>query len=819
MAQITLRDYLQNTEDAISSGRIDDAMANCQRMLSYFPDAIEAQRLLGEVYMAQGHLEEAQQTFDWILTNDPENVIAYCNRALISERTSDIDTALDCYQQAYELSRGNSHIRQEFNQLSAKAGQQEFMFSRAGLARLYMRGDLLTQAIQEWEAVLNTSPDRLDARIGLLETYWRDGTNDKVEQLATQILEEIPTCLKALLLLAHVVSAYNLERAKELIQRAETLDPELIMAHDLFSDLKASQPNDPLLALLQKESIALPGASDDKQMSPKVGTAAVANGSHSPVESTDRVNDWNKLESWSELDATHAPQHDSQSVQEAPALSSWADTSNIKDVDSWATLDQVSENQIEPGLETWQAPQEVDDNFDPALLEQQPWFQADQLKTAEPESTSEKERKRSNLGSMESINSMNTWTTTQENDLPSPPAWLGMLTKKDRQPSGSMPILPTQSASVQEPLESRFFTQSPVEQGPASSKPEEEPALFYATEDKDPELAWPEWLKSLGAETLESEPEPRSAPAVPETQEPATFQPWEDQIDQTLSEADEQQLATLEHLESDLRSQGFVPLQPGTLSTLAQQPTLSSAFAELSNLQAQSATPEQSIVPTQPLIPEQPAASVAPSPPLSAPSGQTQPESWWADTLHRIATGSAAEQPISSGPAPTQVPEPVFVNPATDVPQGAPLFPGYRADALLENELETTMRRPAIRLQPVQHSAAHPDAPSTLNRGRGDKAEEGNLSNKERLLRGYQFQLAGAYDDAMQEYRIIIRNAPELLDEIISNVRALLKLAPKYSAGFRVLGDAYMRHGEYLQAMEAYNKALTIAKKAKSQSN
>jgi len=49
MAQITLRDYLQNTEDAISSGRIDDAMANCQHILSFFPDAIEAQRLLGEV--------------------------------------------------------------------------------------------------------------------------------------------------------------------------------------------------------------------------------------------------------------------------------------------------------------------------------------------------------------------------------------------------------------------------------------------------------------------------------------------------------------------------------------------------------------------------------------------------------------------------------------------------------------------------------------------------------------------------------------------------------------------------------------------------
>jgi tetratricopeptide (TPR) repeat protein len=90
------------------------------------------------------------------------------------------------------------------------------------------------------------------------------------------------------------------------------------------------------------------------------------------------------------------------------------------------------------------------------------------------------------------------------------------------------------------------------------------------------------------------------------------------------------------------------------------------------------------------------------------------------------------------------------------------------------------------------------------------------VSYQERLLKGYQHQLVGDYDEAMQEYRIIIRNSPDLLSEVVSNVRALLKLAPKYSTGYRVLGDAYMRQGEYLQAMEAYNKALTMAKRAKS---
>jgi tetratricopeptide (TPR) repeat protein len=73
----------------------------------------------------------------------------------------------------------------------------------------------------------------------------------------------------------------------------------------------------------------------------------------------------------------------------------------------------------------------------------------------------------------------------------------------------------------------------------------------------------------------------------------------------------------------------------------------------------------------------------------------------------------------------------------------------------------------------------------------------------------------GDYDEAMQEYRLIIRNATDLLAEVISNVRALLKLAPNYSAGYRVLGDAYMRQGEYLQAMEAYNKALSMTKRVK----
>ena len=840
MTQTTLRDYLQSAEDAISAGRIDEAMANCQHILSFFPDAIEAQRLLGEVYLAKGQLEEAQQTFDWILANDPENVITYCNRALLSERMSDIDTALDCYQQAYELSRGNSNIRQQFNQLSAKAGQQEFMFSRAGLARLYMRGDLLTQAIQEWEAVLAASPERLDARIGLLETYWRENIYDKVEQMATQILEEIPTSLKALLLLAHVTSAYDMERAKGLIARAEALDPELIMAQELYSDLLASQSNDPFLSLLKKEPIIISDEPDDKQASiASTGSNAdfESNGTHSPAESSDQAKNWSNLESWSELDTIHNPQNRVQPLQEASGLASWSDITNIQKVDSWATLQQASQHHVEPDLETWQESQEIDHDFDPAILEQQPWFQADQFKTStgEPETTSEPGRVRENLSTVGSVESIELWTSPHRDDLPKPPAWLDMLTKNERQPSGSMPVLSNQSSSVQELAHA---TQQSWEEDfstiPSSPEEKEEPAFFFASEDNDPDMGWPEWLKSLGAETLENEPEA----VAPATELPLASQTWADQIDHALSKAEEQPLATLELLENDLRSQGFVPLQPGTLSTIAQEPSLSSALAQLGNLTAQPAMSEPPIVPIEPVAPIIP---MQPAQPHTVPSGQLQPaepELAWADALKQdpnLPQTSALEQPNSfgsdiptasnqAGEAPDQFVDPAVATSATNVSQETPLMPAHPSDTLLENGLETTMRRPAVRLQPMQHAAAQSGVSYVMSRERqgeraAGKAPDSHLSSKERLLRGYQFQLVGAYDDAMQEYRILIRIAPELLGEVISNVRALLKLAPKYSAGYRVLGDAYMRQGEYLQAMEAYNRALTMAKKAKSQSN
>ncbi len=919
MAQTTLREYLQITEDAISSGRVQDALTNCQHILTHFPESLEALRLLGEVYLAQGKLEEAQQTFDWVLTNDPENVMAYCNRALISERMSDYNTALDCYQQAYELSRGNNQIRLIFNKLSEKVGQQGFIYSRAGLARLYMRGDLLPQAVQEWDIVLNTAPDRLDARNGLLETNWREGNFDQVEQLSKQILQDVPHCLKALLLLAHVTFTQDALQAQDLMRQAEALDPDQVMAQELFSDLVAKQPKDPFLKLLKKTPTVFPEISNGKH-TPTPSVAAlenIATESNGKSQSSSAPSTFSDpLVKWSSLDNIIEPQQEYQTLQNATPFSNWSG-SGASDFGNWSTFNQQgypsqpankaqtshptpqldswnipiqsasSTEQQAPELEAWQtlpdAYKDSERTIDSNQVEQQAaWYHMDAFSGSSADSWS-------NASNSNQVPTPTHWDIEeQESDLPAPPAWLDMLTRSDhRQSSGSLsPVAPSAPAleqevvtvqqSVQQPIEPAKIhpTASPWEQLPVTSSPSpvapEEEEYFFG----------PEWLKSLGATTIEpvtpQEPEIERQPTHSEEPEPvvsstptATFEQantstilaaeaetqvieaaasvesetkkitvenWFEQASQMLTHPEQNLLTTLEELENNLRSQGFTPLEPGALSTLAKESTLSSALAQFGNfsspateIDAVQSNPSAAIPTTPPteLLWSDTAEPIAE--PLEATvsksSAQTPAATSHLDALSSLVTSRAEAQSMSSiSPEPARLE--ALSNPATSTPShtqpaAAPADPNAQFSMPLDFGLETTMKRPVVRMQPLQQRplAQQQQIPSRSRSGElppSPQVEGSALSYKQRLVRGYQYQLGGLYDEAMQEYRVIISKAPELLGEVVSNMRALLKIVPRYSAGYRVLGDAYMRQGAYLQAMEAYNKALAMAKKAKS---
>src|SRR5262249_47894708 len=134
-------------------------------------------------------------------------------------------------------SLGNRQLRQEFRRLATQANQPNFVLSRVGLARLYMRGDLLAHAIREWEQILQGDPERIDARLGLAEALWRDGQFAQAGEQCMLILDVIPSCLKAQLLLCEMAfRGHRSDEANHYLEQARRLDPDGRMVREIFAD-------------------------------------------------------------------------------------------------------------------------------------------------------------------------------------------------------------------------------------------------------------------------------------------------------------------------------------------------------------------------------------------------------------------------------------------------------------------------------------------------------------------------------------------------------------------------------------------------------
>lgn len=86
-----------------------------------------------------------------------------------------------------------------------------------------------------------------------------------------------------------------------------------------------------------------------------------------------------------------------------------------------------------------------------------------------------------------------------------------------------------------------------------------------------------------------------------------------------------------------------------------------------------------------------------------------------------------------------------------------------------------------------------------------------------RLAHARQRRDGGQLDDALNEYRAIIKNAPDLLSEVLSDLRASLEETPDHPNLHSVLGDALVCQGDYESALEEYNRATALAQARNAQ--
>lgn len=246
MADLTLRGQYEEARRDLRGGHLRSALAACRRILQVFPRHVASYRLLGEIYLELGRTQRSADAFRRVLSADPEDTLAYAGLGAIYEERGALEEALWHWERAFELSPGNSEIRESLRGLYARRTVDtpaRLKLDRAALARLYLRGRLYGKAAAELRGLLARETQRPDLGLALAEALWRDGQIEAATAACQRVLDVLPNCLKANLILGHIwLHTRQEDPARVLLHRAQTLDPDNVVAQRLLGARSALPP-------------------------------------------------------------------------------------------------------------------------------------------------------------------------------------------------------------------------------------------------------------------------------------------------------------------------------------------------------------------------------------------------------------------------------------------------------------------------------------------------------------------------------------------------------------------------------------------------
>jgi len=237
MAEISIQQYAQQIEDEIEQGRYAEAVAHGKHVLKQYPKHAATYQLLGKAMLEAGQDDHATDMFRRVLSADPENLIAWAGMSEIHTRRSELDSAVWYMERAYEMAPDNKAVEEELRHLYGRRDgveTQRVQLTRGALARLYLKGDLLSRAVNELRELVAQDPDRPDLQVTLAEALWRNEQRLEAAEICQQVLDAMPYCLKANLILGEVWTSSGREEGEVYLRRAEAVDPENQMAQELF---------------------------------------------------------------------------------------------------------------------------------------------------------------------------------------------------------------------------------------------------------------------------------------------------------------------------------------------------------------------------------------------------------------------------------------------------------------------------------------------------------------------------------------------------------------------------------------------------------
>src|SRR3990170_866465 len=235
MADIALRDYVTEIESLIEGNAYDEAVVHCRHILGVYPKYLEAYRLLGKAALEKEDDRAALDIFERVLSVDPEDFVARIGLSIVRDRQDTLDEALWQMERGFELMPSNDVIQSELRRLYGRrdgAEPQHISLTRGALARMYAQGDLYDEAVAELRALLRESPDRLDLQVLLTETLWRNDQRGEAASAAEHVLETLPYCLAANLILGEIyINSGLADESEMLLRRAQATDPDNLRAN------------------------------------------------------------------------------------------------------------------------------------------------------------------------------------------------------------------------------------------------------------------------------------------------------------------------------------------------------------------------------------------------------------------------------------------------------------------------------------------------------------------------------------------------------------------------------------------------------------
>lgn len=200
MSTISLRAYNKEIDSIIDQGRLDEAIAHCRHILTKFPKHIETYRLLGKAYLENSQNSNASDIFLRVLSSVPDDFIAHVGMSVIREEEGNLGAAVLHMEKAFEKQPYNSEIQLELKRLYGRRDGMEppkVRLTQGALARMYIRGDLYKQGINELRIALKESPSRYDLKTLLADTYASHDQLANAIDLAGDILKKYPYNLVA----------------------------------------------------------------------------------------------------------------------------------------------------------------------------------------------------------------------------------------------------------------------------------------------------------------------------------------------------------------------------------------------------------------------------------------------------------------------------------------------------------------------------------------------------------------------------------------------------------------------------------------------